>query len=241
MKITRYSLVLYLLLIAAWFCPAADDRHGVLITIDGFPARMFWDAKTPIPRIRQLAAEGVAAEGLRISNPTLTWPNHTTLVTGVRAASHSVLYNGILLRDGPRLPVQVDPKRDKAELVAVPTVFDLFHKADLRTAAINWPCTRNSASLDDDFPDVPDSVLHSTPRLRQELVTQHILADAREASFRALTGPGRDEIWTEAACHVIRLRRVPARLRERPAAAHGEHPVQFLLQFRARHRGSERE
>ena len=48
---------------------------------------------------------------------------------------------------------------------------------------------------------------HSTPRLRQELVTQHILADEKEASFRALTGPGCDDVWTEAACHVIRLRR----------------------------------
>lgn len=201
------GIVMYLLSMATWFCQAAEDRHVVLITIDGFPARMFWDAKTPIPRIRQLAAEGVAAEGLRVSNPTLTWPNHTTLLTGVQAANHSVLFNGILLREGPGQPVKVDPKRDKAELVAVPTLYDGLHKAGLRTAAINWPCTRNSASLDDDFPDVPDSVLHSTPRLRQELVTQRILADERDASFRALTGPGRDEVWTKAACHVVRARR----------------------------------
>ena len=191
---------------ATWICHAADARHVVLITIDGFPARMFWDAKTPIPRLRQLAAEGAVAEGLRISNPTVTWPNHTTLVTGVRAARHSVLYNGILLREGPGLPVKVDPKRDSVELVAVPTLYDQLHKAGLRTAAINWPCTRNSTSLDDDFPDVPDNVLHTTPRLRQELVTQQILADERDASFRALTGPGRDEVWTKAACHVVRAR-----------------------------------
>src|SRR5206468_12748748 len=57
-------------------CPAADEPHVVLITIDGFPAFMFWDAQTPIPRIRKLAAEGVASEGMRISNPTVTWPNH---------------------------------------------------------------------------------------------------------------------------------------------------------------------
>ncbi len=189
---------------AAWFCQAAEDQHVVLITIDGCPARMFWDAKTPIPRIRQLAADGVAAEGLRISNPTLTWPNHTTLVTGVQAASHSVLYNGILVREGPGQPVKVDPKRGKAELVAVPTLYDGLHKAGLRTAAINWPCTRDSTSLDDDFPDVPDSVLHTTPRLRQELVAQHILPDDQEKTFRALTGPGRDEVWTKAACHLIR-------------------------------------
>jgi predicted AlkP superfamily pyrophosphatase or phosphodiesterase len=201
------TIVLYLSLMVAWFCQAAEDRYVVLITIDGFPARMFWDAKTPIPRIRQLASEGVAAEGLRAANPTLTWPNHTTLVTCARADRHSVLYNGILLREAPGLPVKVDPKRDKAELVAVPTLYDGFHKAGLRTAAINWPCTRNSTSLDDNFPDVPDSLLHSTPRLRQELVARHVLDDETDASFRALTGPGRDEVWTKAACHLIRTRR----------------------------------
>lgn len=179
----------------------------MLITIDGFPARMFWEARTPIPHIRQLAADGVVAEGMRTANPTVTWPNHTTLVTGVRAARHTVLYNGVLLRGGPGLPVRVEPKRDKAELVAVPTIYDLVHKNGLRTAGINWPCTRNSGSLDDDFPDVPDSLLHTTPRLRRELVAQKILPDESDAAFRALTGPGRDEVWTQAACHVIRARR----------------------------------
>ena len=38
-------------------------------------------------------------------------------------------------------------------------------------------------------------------------MTQHILADERDASFRALTGPGRDEVWTKAACQVVRARR----------------------------------
>ena len=202
----RIGIVLFVSLAATWFCQAADDRYVVLITIDGFPAQMFWDAKTPIPRIRQLAADGVAAEGLRISNPTMTWPNHTTLVTGVRTAKHSVLYNGVLLRAGQGLPVEVDPKRDKSELVAVPTLYDDLHKAGLRTAAINWPCTRNSKSLDDDFPDAPDSVLHTTPRLRKELVEQRILSGETDASFRALTGPGRDGVWTRAACYVIRAR-----------------------------------
>src|SRR5262245_22753699 len=55
MKILCRALIFCLWLIATWFCHAAvDQRHVVLITIDGFPARMFWDARTPIPHIRQL-------------------------------------------------------------------------------------------------------------------------------------------------------------------------------------------
>jgi predicted AlkP superfamily pyrophosphatase or phosphodiesterase len=50
-------------------------------------------------------------------------------------------------------------------------------------------------------------VFHTTPRLREHLVAQHILPDGTDTTFRALTGPGRDEIWTRAACHVIRAQR----------------------------------
>ena len=48
--------------------------------------------------------------------------------------------------------------------------------------------------------------LHTTPRLRQELVELGILPEGTDASFRALGQPRYDEVWTKAACHVIRMR-----------------------------------
>jgi predicted AlkP superfamily pyrophosphatase or phosphodiesterase len=203
----RRIFICLVLLLTLFTARPAEEHYVVLITLDGFPAYMFWDEKTPIPKIRQLAAEGVASEGMRVSNPTVTWPNHTTLVTGVRAAKHSVLFNGILQRSGPDLPAKVDGKHDMRELVAVPTLFDLLHAHSLRTAAIDWPCTRNCDALDDNFPDVPDHLLHTTPRLRQELVAEGILKDETEASFIALPGTGHDEVWTKAACLVIQRRK----------------------------------
>lgn len=185
---------------------APGQRHVILITIDGFPASMLADPKTHIPNIRELAARGSVAKGMRVSNPSVTWPNHTTLVTGVRAEKHSVLYNGILTRQGPDVPVAVDPKRTKEDLVAVPTVYDFLHGKGFRTAAINWPSTRGAKTLDDDFPDVPDSIQHSTPRLRQELIEKRILHNDKDTDFRSLVAPARDEIWTAAAVHVINHR-----------------------------------
>ncbi len=185
----------------------AAEQHVVLITIDGFPAAMFTDAKTSVPNIRKLAAEGVTAERMQVSNPSVTWPNHTTLVTGVRPAKHSVLYNGVLKRSGAEEPVLVDPKRDKTDLVAVPNLFDLLHQAGMRTAAIDWPCTRNSNSIDDDFPDSPDPLSHTTPRLLKGLVAEGILPGENDKGFSAMNGPARDEVWTRAACHVIRTRK----------------------------------
>src|SRR4051794_35684349 len=153
MRRTFLHCVLLLLALSAR-AAEPDANHVILITIDGFPATLLDDPKAPIPNLRALAKQGaVATEGMHISDPAITWPNHTTLVTGVRPDKHSVLFNGVLVRPGDGKPVRIDPARDQAALVAAPTVFDLLHTAGLRTAAINWPCTRNATSLDDNFPD----------------------------------------------------------------------------------------
>ena len=185
----------------------AADRHVVLITVDGLPAYLFDDPNAPLPNIRALAADGVVAEGMTVSNPSVTWPNHTSLVTGVRPELHGVLFNGVLDRPGPGLPVKVDPRRDKADLVRVPTIYDVLHEKGLTTAAINWPCTRNSGTIADDFPDVPETLEHTTPRLLESLAQAGILPEADRPGFGKLSGPARDRIWTLAACQVIRERK----------------------------------
>ena len=93
-------------LIGAWICALVfcavlrAEPHVVIITIDGFAAYMMNDSKAPIPTLRKLAAEGVMAEGMKVRNPSVTWPNHTTLISGVGPDKHSVLFNGILQRPG---------------------------------------------------------------------------------------------------------------------------------------------
>lgn len=188
---------------------AQESRRVVVVCMDGLAAYLLDDPKAPLPTIRRLAREGcIAEQGMTVVNPSVTWPNHTTLVTGVRPEKHGVLANGVLVRGAIDVPVFVDGKRDQRDLVLVPTVVDAAHEAGMTTAEVNWPCTRGSKSLDDSFPDVPDALVHMTPRLRKELVAKGILADETQASF--FTGNsvvGRDHVWTEAACHLIRERK----------------------------------
>src|SRR3954464_12682099 len=122
------------------------EPHVIIITIDGFAAYNMKDKNAPIPTLRKLAEEGAIAEGMKVCNPSVTWPNHTTLISGLRPDKHGVLFNGILMRPGVELPVSVDPKRDASELVSVQTLPDILHKAGMRCAEIDWPCTRNSPS-----------------------------------------------------------------------------------------------
>ncbi len=185
----------------------ATNRHVILITIDGLSASALSDPKAPLPTLRKLAADGAVAEGLRVSNPSVTWPNHTTLVTGVHADKHSMLFNATVIRPGPGQPIELDYERDKNDLVAVPTLYDELHHAGYRTAGINWPGTRRALTLDDNFPDVPDPIAQLTPRLRAQLLQRGVLTSGDDAAFHARGSAAADQIRTAATVHLIQTRR----------------------------------
>jgi predicted AlkP superfamily pyrophosphatase or phosphodiesterase len=180
----------------------ATDRHVVMILIDGLPAYLFGDSHASLPVIRGLASEGVLAEGgMRTSDPTITWPNMTTLITGCHADRHGVLFNGGLERRGPGELVQYFESRTQQELVRVPLLFDVLQQAGKTAAAINWPCTRGSTSIDDNFPDVPGALAYTTPRIKDEMARKRLLERYTEDNEVV-----QDEIWTDIACTIIRDR-----------------------------------
>ncbi|MFT8042522.1 alkaline phosphatase family protein, partial [Salmonella enterica subsp. enterica serovar Brandenburg] len=61
----------------------AKDRTVVLLSIDGFPQWMWKDPTMVVPNLRRMAKEGACADAMVVSNPSITWINHTTMVTGV--------------------------------------------------------------------------------------------------------------------------------------------------------------
>src|SRR5687768_14925176 len=74
-----------------------NSNHVVLISLDGFMASALDDPYLPLPVLRKLAAAGVTAKTMRPVDPTVTWANHTSMVTGVPPAQHGVIYNGLLI------------------------------------------------------------------------------------------------------------------------------------------------
>jgi predicted AlkP superfamily pyrophosphatase or phosphodiesterase len=68
-----------------------DSPTVVMVSIDGFRADYL--KKYNPPTLRSWAAGGVVAEGLIPSFPTLTFPNHITLVTGLRPGNHGIVNN----------------------------------------------------------------------------------------------------------------------------------------------------
>lgn len=185
---------------------ASTNDHVIVISIDGLANFYLSDPKAPLPTLRKMAAEGVQAAALRVANPTGTWPNHTTLITGAYPEVHSVLFNGVLVRGGPGGPVHLEADRDQWHLFSIPAIYDLLHPAGYRTAAINWPCTRGATNLDDNFPDTPERIRYTTPRLRAELIRDSILENGDDASFLTKGPSSADAAWCAAAAHLLKVR-----------------------------------
>ena len=79
--------------------PARAEPIVLLISIDGFR----WDylEKYRPPTLLRLAADGVRADGLIPQFPSKTFPNHYTIVTGLRLASHGIISNNMAAPDIP--------------------------------------------------------------------------------------------------------------------------------------------
>ena len=112
----------------------------LLISIDGFRADYLQRGQTPV--IAGLAAEGVRANGMRPSFPSLTFPNHYTLVTGLRPDRSGIVDNnmedparpGVTFSMG-NIEVSHDPFWwDQAEPLWVTA-----ERAGFRTATMFWP------------------------------------------------------------------------------------------------------
>ena len=84
----KYRLLVLLLVALALPAPARTPQTDpapaplILVSLDGVRADLV--DRRLMPRLAQLASEGVRARWMTPAYPALTFPNHYTLVTGLR-------------------------------------------------------------------------------------------------------------------------------------------------------------
>ena len=139
------------------------NRRTIVISIDGFAAFYWDDPQARLPTLRRLAERGARATGMETVFPSTTWPTHVSMVTGVSPCVHGVVANHILNRQtGATEDLTGDPIYDAPALLRAPTVYDRAHRAGHRTAAIDWPATRNATTLDFNLPFFKDQRVFET-------------------------------------------------------------------------------
>lgn len=187
----------------------AKDRLVILISVDGLASYYMDDPKAHMPTIRKLAREGAVAGRMKCSFPTVTWANHTTLVTGVEPGRHGVIGNSYFEREtGKTIPFIPDPLFDKDQIVKVPTIYDLAYQAGLKTAGVIWPASRNAKTLNWQVPDVFEQDLfekYSTPSLLAELRAKGIPYEKQMAWCKAGDAgkPMRDWMYALISRHIV--------------------------------------
>jgi arylsulfatase A-like enzyme len=177
------------------------DRTVVLISIDGLPAFTLEEARAPIPTLRMMMRDGASARRMTVVNPSVTWPNHTTLATGVRPEKHGVLANGRIVRGGPGKPVRVQagPREDVGP--SVPTIYDRAHEAGLKTAQVDWIPWQTGGTIDWAFEERPKPA----GAVEREMIEAGLVSEAEVREFNVRSnGPWRDLVWTRAATHILR-------------------------------------
>ncbi|XP_004345189.1 hypothetical protein CAOG_06440 [Capsaspora owczarzaki ATCC 30864] len=127
---------------SAWAAPVPNDTpRVVLVSIDGmrydYLTRAYNQGDIRIPNLLKLIRGGVWSPAGAISEfPAVTFPSHTSMITGVPPARHGIVANNLL-----------DPANTNADMnyfypgITAQTVFDACNSRNFTTAAIDWPVT----------------------------------------------------------------------------------------------------
>ena len=129
----------------------------VVISLDAFAAESLHDPHLPAPTLQRMMREGAYATAMRPINPTVTWPNHTSMITGVNASKHHVIANGLIVNQRTETPPKIEAHTVKDRLVAAPTVYDAAHKAGLTTAEVDWVAIEKAEGITWRFTEYSDA------------------------------------------------------------------------------------
>lgn len=123
-------------------------KHVVLVTVDGFRPDFYLDSSWQAVHIRQLMAEGTYAKGVNSVFPSMTYPSHTTIVTGVQPARHGIYYNNMYEPNGPTGKMYWNDSSIK-----VPTIWGIAQAKGMKVAALFWPVSADAPVMYD-IPDI---------------------------------------------------------------------------------------
>jgi len=171
----------------------------ILVSIDGLMPDYYLradDLGLKIPNLRRLVREGSYAEGALSVMPSVTFPAHTTMITGVNPARHGIENNLVFDPDG----ALGGGWHWFYEDLKVSTIFDAARKYGIRTASVTWPVTAG-APIDWNLPDMyPVPNLHEAKNLRSLVADQDLRDFLPSAEKLVRMG---DDIRTQVALHFL--------------------------------------
>lgn len=170
--------------------PAAA-RPVLLISIDGLRPGDVLEARErglALPNLTAFLGEGSYARGVIGVLPTLTYPSHTTLITGVSPARHGVVANETFdplhINDGGWYWYAED---NRAE-----TLWDAAFLARMTTGNVDWPVTVGARHVTWNLPQIWRTGHPDDRKLVRALASPGLVAEL-ESARREGYADGKDE------------------------------------------------
>jgi hypothetical protein len=189
---------------AAAASSAETPPHVLVISIDGLKPEVYTKPGGPaVPTLRRLAAEGAFARGVVGVFPTVTYPSHTTMITGVPPVVHGIYNNRILDPEARSNAAWYWYARD----IQAPTLPGAVRARGLRVAEVNWPVTVG-ADVDFLVPEFGRSMHRESLTLLSALSKPTTLLDDVQAALgKELPWPLTDAARVDIASWIIRIHR----------------------------------
>lgn len=156
-------LVLSMGLTMAQAQPKGPAKYLYLISIDGFRPDFYLDSRWPTPNLQRLAREGVHAKGMRPVVPSVTYPDHITMITGALPATHGIYYNSPFGEKGWE-----DGSYSQYSQIKSPTLWEAVKKAGGKVASLRWPVS-GGAPVDFNFTSTRNAQGIAPASFREEI------------------------------------------------------------------------
>jgi predicted AlkP superfamily pyrophosphatase or phosphodiesterase len=212
--VLKALIIFGLLLLIGWlifkqldqprFSSDAKVKHVVVISIDALRAEDFDYFKT-LPNFRAMLENGSMIKEVKSIYPSLTYPAHTTIITGVYPGKHGITANN------PNQPGVNDPDwywyyRD----IKSPTLFDYARKSNMKVGTLFWPVTAG-ADLNYNLPEIwPNKPGQSQVGLVLKNGTPLFAMDVNVRFGKMLDGkkePNLDNFTAASAAYMIKSRK----------------------------------
>jgi predicted AlkP superfamily pyrophosphatase or phosphodiesterase len=126
-------------------------KRAIIISLDGLDARYLQkrdEYGLKIPTLRRLMKDGVTAQVVGVY-PSVTYPSHTTIVTGTTPEHHGIYGNEIF---EPPDKTQTGKWYWYVRDIRAEALWEAASKAGLKTALISWPVSAGAG--DYNFPEI---------------------------------------------------------------------------------------
>ncbi len=121
-----------------WSATPTEPPRVILISIDGFRPVSYLNPQqfgANLPNLRKLIESGSYARAVTTVYPSVTYPAHATLVTGVRPAKHGIDFNTLFS------PANPGHWYAETKSIKATTLWQAAKARGLKTAIILWPTT----------------------------------------------------------------------------------------------------